>query len=404
MDILISGASVAGPTLAWWLRHFGFTPTVVERNPGGPRRGGQPIDVRGPALDVLDRMGLRGAVYERRTAMRGMTMVDAAGAELMRTSERTMTGGAIDSPDVEILRDELAGLIVQATAGVDYIFGDSISALAEHADGVTVRFESGTTREFDLVIGADGLDSRTRALAFGPESDCFTPMHTHLGIFSTPNLLGLDHWQVIQQLFDPAAPEQGTMGIFYSARGNTAVRAMLGFGGPLPEDLDYRDTARQKALVRAAFSHLGWRIPELLDAMDAAPDFYFDSVGQIHLDEWHRGRVGLVGDAAYCPSPLSGQGTSIALVGAYLLAGKLAEHDGDPAAFAAYHGELRAWVAQNQQLAFRNSEAHTAPAADSDPAAAAALAEHAAAFEATVNGYRLKDYRRAASGTSSHRV
>ncbi|ABY24564.1 salicylate hydroxylase [Renibacterium salmoninarum ATCC 33209] len=390
MDILISGASVAGPTLAWWLRHSGFNPTVVERNPGGLRQGGQPIDVRGPALEVMARMGLRSALYEHRTAMRGMTMVDADGNEIMSSSEHTLTGGESDSPDVEILRDELAQLIFDASADIEYIFGDSISALAEHEKGVTVSFESGLIREFDLVIGADGLHSRTRSLTFGPGAEFFTPLHTHLGIFSTPNVLNLDHWQVIQQLFDPADPEAGTMGIFYSARGNSAVRAMLGFGGQLPDDFDYRNTDQQKSLVRAAFSKLGWVIPEILDAMEEASDFYFDSVGQIHLDRWHRGRIALVGDAAYCPSPLSGQGTSVALVGAFVLAGELAKHNAHQDAFVAYESELREWVSKNQALILTNADKYASSADSKENAAKLAAAN--AAFDAAVNGYQLKDY------------
>ncbi|WP_045075855.1 FAD-dependent monooxygenase [Psychromicrobium lacuslunae] len=386
MNILISGASVAGPTLAFWLRRYGFQVTVVERHPGGLRPGGQAIDVRGTALTVLELMGLRDAAYAQRTDMRGMTMIGADGEEIMRSEERTLTGGLIDSPDIEILRDDLAQLITEATDGVEYIFGDSISELSEHADGVTVSFESGLQREFTLVIGADGLHSRTRALAFGAEQDFLHSLDTQIGIFSIPNILQLDHWQIIRQV-GPSEDSAGSMCIFYSARNNQAIRAMLGYRGELPADFDYRDAAQQKALLRAEFARDAWRIPEILDAMDAAEDFHFDLMAQIKMDNWHRGRVALVGDAAYSASPLSGQGTSIALVGAYVLAGELALSHGSPDAYQAYQQELRSWVQQNQQLAFSNSAAYQDPSEVQEPSEfpTSNVAEVAKA-------YRLKDY------------
>ena len=367
IEVLISGASIAGPALAYWLRHHGFAPTVVERAPA-IRPGGQAIDVRGAALDVVDRMGLLAAVREASTRMRGMSMVDGEGRELMRTTEATLTGGRLDSPDVELMRDDLARLLYDATAGeVEYVFDDAIVALTQDGRGVDVRFARGEPRRFDLVIGADGLHSATRRLVFGAESRFIRHLGTYLAIFTVDNFLELDHWQVFHQT------EQAMVGI-YSARANREARAMLGFGSP-PLEFDPRDLARQRAIVSEHLAGVGWEAPRLLAAMAAAPDFYFDSMSQIYLERWSQGRVALVGDAACCSSPMSGQGSSVALVGAYVLARELAAADGDHVrGFAAYEAALRGYVDLNQRLALLAVE-------ERRPAPAELLAQAAAAVD-----------------------
>jgi 2-polyprenyl-6-methoxyphenol hydroxylase-like FAD-dependent oxidoreductase len=344
--VLVSGASVAGTALAYWLGRQGFTVTVVERSQG-LRPGGQAIDVRGPARDVVDRMGLLDAVAARKTAIRGMSFVDADGNELSRDTESTLTGGVIDNPDVEILRDDLVGLLYAATAGAEYVFGDSIATLDERGDSELVGFERGPTRAFDLVIGADGLHSVVRRLAFGPESEFIKRMGAYVAICTTSNFLDLDHWQVWHR--DEAT---GTVAGMYSARGNSEARAMLGFTDRQC-NLDYRDVDAQWRELQRRFGDGGWVVPRLLAAMREAPDFYFDEMAQIIMDSWSRGRIGLVGDAGYCCSPLSGQGTSAALIGAYVLAGELGAAGADyRRGFAHYEAELRDYVLGNQSLAF----------------------------------------------------
>lgn len=352
--VLVSGASVGGPALAYWLKRYGFAVTVVEVSPG-LRAGGQAVDVRGPALEVAERMGVLERIRAQRVEMRGMSMVDGDGAELYRSEEHTITGGDLGSPDIEILRDDLARTLVDAAGdaagdGVEYLFGDSIAGLEQDADGVRVIFQSGTVRTFDLVVGADGLHSNTRRLAFGPERDFITHLGTYLAVWTAPNFLGLDRWQVFHQV-----PGSSWGGGVMSVRGNEEVRVYLGFESERPIDYDYRDAAAQKKIMADALAGAGWVIPKLLDAMWDAGDFHFDSMAQIHLDAWSNGRVVLLGDAGYCGSPLSGQGTSMAMVGAYVLAGELKAAGGDHrAAFANYERELRGYVAANQELALTN--------------------------------------------------
>ncbi|GAA2141316.1 FAD-dependent monooxygenase [Actinomadura napierensis] len=348
--VLISGASIGGPALAYWLKRYGFDVTIVEVT-DGLRAGGQAIDVRGPALEVAERMGVLNRIREERVEMRGMSMVDGDGKELYRSEEHTITSGDLDSPDIEILRDDLSRILADAAGdGVEYLFGDSIAALEQDDDGVHVTFRSGTTRTFDLVVGADGAHSNTRRLVFGPEERFISHLGTYLGVWTAPNFLGLDRWQVFHQM-----PGSSWGGGVMSVRGNEEVRVYLGFESEQPIDYDYRDFAAQKKILADALEGGGWELPRLLDTMWDAPDFHFDSMAQIHMDSWSEGRVVLLGDAGYCGSPLSGQGTSMAMVGAYVLAGELKAADGDHrAAFAGYERELRGYVAANQQLALTN--------------------------------------------------
>lgn len=349
-NVLISGASIGGPALAYWLRRYGFGVTIVEVAPG-PRAGGQAIDVRGPALEVAERMGVLDLIRERRVEMRGMSMVDGDGNELYRSEEYTVTGGDLSSADVEILRDDLSLILADAAGdGVEYLYGDSIAGLEQGEDGVRVIFQSGLIRTFDLVVGADGAHSNTRRLVFGPEKDYLTHLGTYLSVWTAPNFLGLDRWQVFHQV-----PGSSWGGGVMSVRGNDEVRVYLGFESERPIEYDHRDTAAQKKIMADALAGGGWVLPELLETMWDAPDFHFDSMAQIHMDSWSKGRVVLLGDAGYCGSPLSGQGTSMAMVGAYVLAGELKAAGGDHrAAFANYEKELRGYVAANQELALTN--------------------------------------------------
>lgn len=349
-NVLISGASIGGPALAYWLRRYGFGVTVVEVSPG-PRAGGQAVDVRGPALDVAERMGVLDRIREQRVEMRGMSMVDGDGNELYRSEEYTVTGGDLSSADVEILRDDLSRILADAAGdGVEYLYGDSIAGLEQGDDGVRVIFQSGTVRTFDLVVGADGAHSNTRRLVFGPEKDFLTHLGTYLSVWTAPNFLGLDRWQVFHQV-----PGSSWGGGVMSVRGNEEVRVYMGFESERPIEYDHRDAAAQKKIMADALAGGGWVLPELVETMWDAADFHFDSMAQIHMDSWSKGRVVLLGDAGYCGSPLSGQGTSMALVGAYVLAGELKAAGGDHgAAFANYEKELRGYVAANQELALTN--------------------------------------------------
>ncbi|MGV4925987.1 FAD-dependent monooxygenase [Streptomyces sp. BHT-5-2] len=390
-NVLVSGASVAGPALAYWLNRYGFNVTVVERAPD-LRPGGQAIDVRGPALEVAERMGLLPEIRQLATDIRGMTVVGESGQELYSSTEQTFTGGRIDNPDVEIMRDDLCSVIHRATEdNVRYLFNDSITSITQDEDrGVHVTFERSDPRDFDLVVGADGLHSNVRKLAFGPESDYLHHLGSYLGLFTAPNFLDLDYWQIYHQ-----SRELG--GIIMSARNNTESRVYLGFQQADPLEYDYRDIQSQKRLLADRFANAGWEFPRALKYMWDAPDFHFDSLSQIRMNRWSQGRVVLLGDAGYCGSPMTGQGTSLALIGAYVLAGELKAARGDHlAAFAAYEQELREHVAGTQQLALDNKErmeeATAATSQDESELAQAIGDRDMREFYEFINSLTLKKY------------
>lgn len=345
--VLISGGGIAGPVLAYWLRRHGFAPTVVERAPGR-RPGGQAVDIRGVALQVAERMGLLEQVSRVRTRMRGMSVLDPDGHEIDRSTEATFSSGRLDSEDIEVLREDLVRMVHEhAHTGVEYLFGDSITALDEDETGVRVDFTHGPSRVFDLVVGADGLHSTVRRLAFGPEEHYVHHLGSYLSVFSADNFLGLDDWQMWLRDGDTGF---GIMPV----RGNTELRIAFGFeSAPLAHDL--RGAAALRQLVVDKLASMQWEGTRLAEAARQAPDFYCDAMAQVRMDQWSRGRVTLLGDAGYCPSPLSGQGTSLALVGAHVLADCLARDEGDhDAAYARYEQRMRPFVTLNQALATEN--------------------------------------------------
>ncbi|NLU71706.1 NAD-binding protein [Streptomyces sp. HNM0575] len=360
--VLISGAGVAGVALAERLHRHGAAVTVVERAPG-LRRGGHAIDVRGVALEVLRRIGVLAEARRMRTRMRGMSMLDGDGRELWSSTETVLSSGPLDNSDIELLREDLVGLLHRRTSeDVEYVFGDRITALRQDADAVHVTFESGERRSFGLVVGADGLHSGLRRLVFGAEEEFLAPLGAHVAVYSAENFLGLEDWQVWCREGDATF-------CLYPVRDNTELRVTAGFmapSAPQPVDRVPRDVAAQKALVAQRTGHLRWETPALLKAMDEAPDFYFDAMAQVHMDSWSRGRVTLIGDAGYCPSPLSGQGTGLALVGAHVLAEAIAAADGDhERAFAAYEERMRPFAEVNQAIAtVRPDEGAEGPAMD----------------------------------------
>jgi 2-polyprenyl-6-methoxyphenol hydroxylase-like FAD-dependent oxidoreductase len=333
--VLISGASVAGPALTYFLHRDGYDVTVIERSPV-VRDSGYAVDFRGAAFDVLDEMGILAEVREHDTKMRGTILVDETGAETGRLPAEAFAG------ELEVPKRELTRILHRITAAdVEYVLGDSITTLTQHETGVMVEFERGMARQFDLVIGADGLYSKVRQLTFGPDADTVQ----HLGLsgvgFSTVNHLGLDRTGMLQQA-------EGTAIYLFSADDPNRLTVSLSFA-TASAALDRRSRNEQEQAVRAAFAQHGWEAPRLLDAMADADEFYFSSAGQVRLDRWSRGRVALIGDAGYCAAPTSGMGTSQALIGARVLAGQLGEAGGDyAAAFTAYEAELRPYVADNQ--------------------------------------------------------
>jgi 2-polyprenyl-6-methoxyphenol hydroxylase-like FAD-dependent oxidoreductase len=339
--VLISGASIAGPTLAYWLNRCGFRPTVVEKA-GTVRPGGYPIDLRGVAIEVIDRMGLLSQVRAAHIATRQATLVDSLGRPAARVDLETLGGSGYD---VELPRGKLSSILYDATRGdVEYVFNDSISRLEEIADGVRVTFQSGSQRVFGLVVGADGLHSNVRGLAFGPEAQFHRYLGYYFAGFSVDPVSGLDSEVIMYS-------RPGRMAALYVVRNERRPSVLLPFA--VKEPIDRRlSVEEQRELVERTFAGDGWEVPRLLTAMRTADDLYFDSVSQIRMPHWTKGRVALVGDAGYAPSFLSGQGSSLAVVGAYQLAAALAAAKGNHrAAFEEYERSMRNYVEQNQQLA-----------------------------------------------------
>lgn len=342
-DVLISGGGIGGSALAYWLSRYGCNVTVVERAPA-PRPGGQAVDLRGAGRSVVDRMGLLGQVREVSLDQKGLACVNDAGRMTAQLPTDLFGGEGIVS-EIEVLRGDLADVLYGAAAPhAEYIFGDSIRGLDDDGDGVTVSFEHAGKRRFGLVVGADGLHSVVRALAIGPEADCVQPIGCYTAWFTVPAHDDIDGWFLMYN-----APG-GLVASVRPGRLPGEVKAGLSFrSGPL--GYDRRDSGQQMDILASRFAGVGWQVPSLLRDMRCAPDFFFEQMGQVRLGRYSSGRAVLLGDAGYCPTPLTGLGTSLALVGAYVLAGELAAADGDHrAAFPRYEEIMRPYVATAQEL------------------------------------------------------
>ncbi|MCC8249722.1 FAD-dependent monooxygenase [Saccharothrix luteola] len=339
--VLVSGAGIAGPTLAYWLTRYGYAVTVVERA-GAVRSGGYPIDVRGTALEVVRRMGILPRLRDTHIELRRLTFLDGNGGEVASIHPHAVTGGAGER-DLEVRRGDLTDALHLAVRDdVEFLFNDSVDTLVQSGDGVDVTFRGGGQRTYDLVLGADGTHSRTRELVFGPEEQ----FHRYLGycfaVFPMRNTFGLSYETVMWNT-------PGRSAALYAVGEDDEVHAFLNFARPEPPSDVFANPEAQRDLVAAVFADAGWEVPGMLAAMHEADDVFFDGVSQIRMSRWHRGRVALAGDAAYAPSFLTGQGSSLALVGAYMLAGSLADRD-HTTGLAAYEDSTRDFVAANQGL------------------------------------------------------
>jgi 2-polyprenyl-6-methoxyphenol hydroxylase-like FAD-dependent oxidoreductase len=330
-DILIVGAGVAGPTLAYWLARAGFRPTVVERAQG-QRSSGNPVDVRGPALPVAEQMGVIPALREAATTVTAMRLIDARGRRRQRLP---MPAGrsAAGTEEIEVPRADLATILYAAARDhAEFVFDDTITRLAPDPEGVDVTFERAAPRRFDLVVGADGLHSAVRRLAFGPEERFVR----HLGVYVATTPLGepVDHPGEALMYNTP-----GRLISVHPSRDH-ALLAFIFRGAAIP-GFDHRDVALHKRVLLEAYGNdRNWLVPRCLERVRAAEDLYFDSVSRVVLPSWSNGRVTLLGDAAASVS-LFGDGSSMAMAGALTLATALRDDGGPAAALRRYEAEHR---------------------------------------------------------------
>ena len=336
--VLISGASIAGPTLAYWLTRFGFQTTIVERA-DSLRLGGQNVDISGIAQKIVQRMGIESDILAANTGELGVRFVDendVTKAELPKGESN------IGTRELEILRGDLAEILYKHTKDtVEYLFGDQIAQLNDQESGVIVTFQTGTERRFDLVICADGIRSKTRSLIFGDEPTV-RPLGLYMAYFTVPRTITDSAWARWYN-----AP--GSRVVFIRPDNEGTTRASLSFLSE-PKGYERLPLAEQKEILKTTFADVGWEAPRLLAELDANQDIYFDGISQVRAPRWSTGRCAMVGDSAFCPSPLSGMGTSLAIVGAYVLAGELAGNANYKQAFTEYERRLRPFVDKVQKL------------------------------------------------------
>ena len=342
MRVLISGASVSGPVLAYWLTRHGFDVTVIERAPALRKTGGHAVDLFRPAMEISEKMGVLPRIEALATGTDRLTLY-RQGSDRPAHVDLTKVVAAASDHHVEIMRDDLSEAYYDAGRDdVEYIFGDSITAISPDGD---VTFEHAPQRTFDIVVGADGLHSNVRRVVFGEDAGRTRFLGGYLAVQSVPKALAREGEMVVHL-------GGGRLAGIYTAQPLDDARALFMFRSKEELQYHYRDALRQKELLRAAFTGTHQQVDGWLDELDHAPTFYFDSITQLQLDTWSRGRVTLVGDAGYCPGPAVGGSTSIAVLGAYILAGELAEARGDYArAFAAYEREMGEPVRRSRAFA-----------------------------------------------------
>ena len=344
---LIAGASIAGPALAFWLNRYGWDTTIVERSPAF-RTGGQNIDIRGAAREVLRRAGLQDTVREANTGEVGTRFIGNGGrivAEFPAVKSETIGATA----ELEILRGDLARILVDAGGGqTEYLYGDRVTELVDTDSAVVVSFHNAANRTFDLVVAADGMGSTTRDLILG-EDDVVRPIGMEMTYLTIPRTdADTDWWNWYN--------EPGGLGVTLRPDRHGTTRAILSsvsYAGATANNgrgVGRRSADQQKAHLREQFRDVGWQAARVLDALDDADDMYFESIGQVHAARWSRGRSVVLGDAAWCASPVSGMGTSLSIVGAYVLAGEVAAHVDHRDAFAGYERIMRPYVQQAQKL------------------------------------------------------
>jgi 2-polyprenyl-6-methoxyphenol hydroxylase-like FAD-dependent oxidoreductase len=342
--VLVCGAGIAGPTLAYWLKRNGFTPTIMERAPA-LRSSGYIIDFWGLGYDIAEKMDLLPQLLNEGYHVKELRIVDGRGRRISGFGIKVfdeLTAGRF----VSLRRSDLSRLIFAKIADdCEVLFDDSIKTIDQEKHGPRVTFERGKERRFDLVIGADGLHSTVRRIAFGPQQKYEKYLGYTVAAFEVSGYLPRD--EDVYLIYEQPGRQIGR----FAMRGDRTLFLFV-----LAHDLrSYpQSVSAQKALLREAFGNDEWELPQILSALDNCTELYFDRVSQIRMNAWTRGRVGLIGDAAFCVSLLAGQGSALAMTAAYVLAEELRKANGDyEAAFRRYEELLHPYILGKQNAAVR---------------------------------------------------
>nr|AIA18371.1 FAD_TeRes [uncultured bacterium] len=346
------GAGIAGTAVCYWLRRFGFYPVLIEKS-ACIRKGGQGLDIRGVAIDIVKKMVIYEQICKMRTQVECGRYVDVVGKTLHE--EKGEKFAFRQDEDVEILRGDLIEILMKTIDDVPCHFNQSIDSIEQNDDDVIVYFKDARVEHYDLIIGADGIHSSIRRMVFDKDEYRLVNLaEAYFSIFSIPNYLNLSHTEV------QCETNEKLVSITSDKDPKTAQVAFMFRSQHVWNNL--RDEHEQMQFLRDIFHDFGWEAQKILELMPNSHDFYFDSVTQVKMRSWTKGQVALVGDASYSASPLSGQGNNLALVGAYILAGELKAAEGNyKLAFNRYNELLHPFVEANQQLGAWVSESFLVP-------------------------------------------
>lgn len=342
-SVLISGASIAGLTMAYWMDYYGFKVTVVEIG-AAPRRGGSTIDVRGDALDTARRMGILDAIKAAKLPTEGLKFMNAQN-EVQGIMLVEEIGAIRPGDDTELRRDDLVDILYEnAGSDITYKFSNRITHLAQDAEKVNVTFKDETTGTFDFVIGADGIHSGVRKLVFGEEEQFTHFLNYYFSVFEVDGSLGEKHYG---HMFN--TPDNMATIYFYNA---DAADAVLAFRAPDKITINRNNIQEQKEIVINAFDGIGWKVPQLIEELKRSETFYLDQGCQIKMPAWTKGRVALIGDAGYAPAFPTGMGSTLAMQGATVLADALAEFENHEIAFNSYNERMQPVVEDLQATVY----------------------------------------------------